>query len=409
MRPISIILVAILIIAGVVVAVQTGIIKNLSLMGTNEFSESYTILNPYTYMTGAIKKNYWMGTSFIPDITFTVTNVKLYMTKRGAPTCNVRVGIQQNLIGGGPPANPPSGTDLTYGYFDTATLPTNFYGWVSVNVTPYVLNAGTRYSLCARVWNGWFDEDNNYMLWYGDTSAYYDGGVINRLYYTYDNGTTWNHWGPHINENASGLFYVGGVTGEIIPPVQPISKYNITFTVSTDTGKMPNALILLGNITGRTDTNGVAVLQVPTGTYHLKVMSGGYYGYYQDHEEIMVITGDTEKGITLIRSEVTTYDLSITVLSARDRNSIAGALISIDDITSVTDSYGAANLINLLPGSKIITVTKAGYLDVTTIVQLNSSKSITISMTQVGGIPGFELVIFFSALFVAFLILKRRK
>jgi len=189
----------------------------------------------------------------------------------------------------------------------------------------------------------------------------------------------------------------------------PPSKYTITFTISTDAGKLAGATVTLGNVSGTvdegtTDANGLVALQVPTGIYSLTVTATDYH----DHEESMVITADEPKEVLMISDNIITYDLSITVVAAgQTQVPIAGALVDVDGTTDTTDTYGIARF-NLQPGSKTIKVTKAGYSDATSTVQLDSSsQTATITMTS-KGIPGFELISLIVAVGVTLALLRRR-
>jgi hypothetical protein len=196
----------------------------------------------------------------------------------------------------------------------------------------------------------------------------------------------------------------GNGIGDVCENITPSSKYTISFTVSNDAGVLSGAMVTLGNVSGTTDANGAVTLQVPTGIYSLKITAANYH----DHEESMVITGDEPKSVLMIPNNVMTYDLTITVLSISDKKPIAGAIVDADGQTAVTDPQGMAIVSGLTSGEKAIKVTRVGYPDVTTSVQLNESKAITVFMTD-KGIPGFEAITLVIALGISMVIIYKRK
>lgn len=191
------------------------------------------------------------------------------------------------------------------------------------------------------------------------------------------------------------------------PPTNYTTNYTITFTVSSDAGGLTGATVTIANgetISGTTDPNGVIALAVPAGTYSLKITETDYH----DHEESLIVSGDESKYVLMIPSNIITYDLTITVLST-DRTPIADAIANINGQIEITDARGMATFKNLQSGSKTIKVTKSGYSDATLSVELDASKTVTISMTGGKPIPGFETVVFIITLGIVMIIMYTRR
>jgi len=209
-----------------------------------------------------------------------------------------------------------------------------------------------------------------------------------------------NTYNPdQLDSNGDGI-------GDACSGAPPKTEYTITITVSTVAGKLAGATVTLGNQSGTTDANGIVALQVPVGIFSLKVTATNY----QDHEESLVITGDEPKDVVMIAGNIVTYDLTINVVeTGQTQLPIAGALIDIDGQTTVTSSSGMAVLNNLMPGPKTVTVTKTGYTDATSQVDLNSSQTIKITMTPgVKKTPGFELISLIIAVGITLILLRRK-
>ena len=129
-------------------------------------------------------------------------------------------------------------------------------------------------------------------------------------------------------------------------------KYMLNFTVSCDTGSVPDAEININDTTLLTNTDGEANIELFTGTYNYSVSKDGF-GFVENTVEIS--NSDVNELVTLTDE---TFELLFTVKS--EAGAIKDASISIDDSTIVTDASGNAT-ISLLSGTYDYTITREGY------------------------------------------------
>ena len=111
---------------------------------------------------------YWKAQTFtVGDTAHMVTSVKIKMFAYGSPPSPRTIGIRATDASGH-----PTGSDLTSGTYlwESGTSPGV---WQEVTVTPYLLNANTKYAIVHRVPNG---ESNKLMYWRADTDGAYAGG-----------------------------------------------------------------------------------------------------------------------------------------------------------------------------------------------------------------------------------------
>lgn len=142
----------------------------------------------YDYPLRSVSTYTQISQGFKPNTSSTVTKIRLWLKKTGAPTGNINIQIQTNSSG------VPSGTGVTNGTsanVDVSTLATS-YGWITFTFTTNpTLTSGTQYhivlqgdyALSSTVLASW-GADNYDVIYANGSMSYYDAStwVTDTLY-----------------------------------------------------------------------------------------------------------------------------------------------------------------------------------------------------------------------------------
>ena len=156
----------------------------------------------HTWRDTAANTNISQG--FKPNTSNTVTKVRLWLKKTGAPTGNITISIETDSGG------VPSGTSVSNGdssNVDVTTLATT-YGWIVFKfATNPTLTAGTQYHIVLK--SSFSISNSAYVNWGADNyDLIYPNGVMSH----YD-GTTWT---TEINYNACfEVYIINGLLGNV--------------------------------------------------------------------------------------------------------------------------------------------------------------------------------------------------
>lgn len=127
----------------------------------------------------------WVGQTFTPSTTHTITSVKLLLGLRKNSPGTIDVSIRATSAG------EPTGGDLTSGTTDGNTLGTGTPIWGAdereIILTPFELLTGVQYAIVIRATSG---NSNNLIKWRKDfsNSAYAGGAFV----FSSDSGSAWS-------------------------------------------------------------------------------------------------------------------------------------------------------------------------------------------------------------------------
>ena len=141
----------------------------------------------------------------------------------------------------------------------------------------------------------------------------------------------------------------------------------IEFTVTDNDGAVAGATVSVGDVTGTTDAEGKATLELPEGEASYTVSKSGY----EDATGTVTVTaenisGTTHEGVsvTMTKTVVPADKAAVEFTVTDSEGAIAGATITIGDESKTTDAEGKATF-NLSEGETSYTVSMDGYEDAT--------------------------------------------
>jgi len=183
---------------------------------------------------------------------------------------------------------------------------------------------------------------------------------------------------PSVNE--AGTFTVKAYSNNVL-----ITDTTVTFTFDGQTWPT---------------TTGEATLTAPTVatslTYPITATAEGY----TTGAAAVIMVLNIPKLIVVVSGEVKAGQTFVVTIADDTGKPIVGATVSFDAKTYTSDATGSAKITApSTPGDYTVTATFPGY----------ESRSDTITVTEGGGIPGFELLTLIAAIGVAFLLLRRRR
>ena len=183
---------------------------------------------------------------------------------------------------------------------------------------------------------------------------------------------------PSVNE--AGTFTVKAYSNNVL-----ITDTTVTFTFDGQTWPT---------------TTGEATLTAPTVaaslTYPITATAEGY----TTGAAAVIMVLNIPKLIVVVSGEVKAGQTFVVTIADDTGKPIVGATVSFETKTYTSDATGSAKITAPSnPGDYAVTATFPGY----------ESISDTITVTEGGGIPGFELLTLIAAIGVAFLLLRRRR
>jgi len=171
-----------------------------------------------------------------------------------------------------------------------------------------------------------------------------------------------------------------------------------TLIVTVDYGATPisDVDVTFGTVTVKTGTDGVAEFTVPDPgvDYAIMKVSAKKTGYISVSEDVTVLKKWEIK--MSVSGEVTT-EASFTVTVVAKGSALAGATVTFQDQSKITDSEGKASFTAPADeGTYTLTATYENYLPASLTIEIKKA-------------PGFELLTLIVALGVAFILLRRRR
>ena len=131
---------------------------------------------------------------------------------------------------------------------------------------------------------------------------------------------------------------------------------------------VPEADIIIKDITETTDKEGQATIGLQTGRYEMKVVKKDY----QELNKEIEITAEDPNCI-LVEMTAIPYAIKFTVLDAATQMVLEGATIKINESTYLTDSEGVA-IVSLPNGTYEYTAFKSGYMSVNDFVVVDGTE-----------------------------------
>lgn len=131
---------------------------------------------------------------------------------------------------------------------------------------------------------------------------------------------------------------------------------------------VPEADIIIKDITETTDKEGQATIGLQTGRYEMKVVKKDY----QELNKEIEVTAEDPNCI-LVEMTAIPYAIKFTVLDAATQMVLEGATIKINESTYLTDSEGVA-IVSLLNGTYEYTAFKSGYMSVNDFVVVDGTE-----------------------------------
>lgn len=160
-------------------------------------------------------------------------------------------------------------------------------------------------------------------------------------------------------------------------------------TVTTPDGLSPdvvtgaNILVMPGNHTATTDSNGKFSMQIPAGKYEVTPSASGYTSYTMD------LTLNSSKHVVFSLAPTSNlrsaqYSLGGRVVSTggSSPSGITGATVTImpGNITTKAGSDGAFNFPNIAQGSYKVTASASGFSSTAVDVTLDGTKQIVLTL-----------------------------
>jgi uncharacterized membrane protein len=155
----------------------------------------------------------------------------------------------------------------------------------------------------------------------------------------------------------TGNFTVSGANIIIELPMNLIT-YEVTFNVSSGGNVIEGALVMIGSVSILTNSNGIAIFNLPDGEYEYTVTKEGY----NSESDIFTIIGSNLTINVIMTPVINYYDVTFHVTSGG--SNIEGALVNIGSQSFLTDSDGIA-VFTLLNGTYNYSVTKPLFNTVT--------------------------------------------
>ena len=131
---------------------------------------------------------------------------------------------------------------------------------------------------------------------------------------------------------------------------------------------VPEADIIIKDITETTDKEGQAIIGLQTGRYEMKVVKKDY----QELNKEIEVTAEDPNCI-LVEMTAIPYAIKFTVLDAATQMVLEGATIKINESTYLTDSEGVA-IVSLPNGTYEYTAFKSGYMSVNDFVVVDGTE-----------------------------------
>nr|DAR94164.1 MAG TPA: Baseplate J like protein [Caudoviricetes sp.] len=131
---------------------------------------------------------------------------------------------------------------------------------------------------------------------------------------------------------------------------------------------VPEADIIIKDITETTDKEGQATIGLQTGRYEMKVVKKDY----QELNKEIEVTAEDPNCI-LVEMTAIPYAIKFTVLDAATQMVLEGATIKINESTYLTDSEGVA-IVSLPNGTYEYTAFKSGYMSVNDFVVVDGTE-----------------------------------
>jgi hypothetical protein len=174
-----------------------------------------------------------------------------------------------------------------------------------------------------------------------------------------------------------------------------------TLTITIKSGEIPvnDVAVTLGEETAKTDSNGEVTFTAPDPGVDSAIytITAEKTGYTTKEKSITIIK---KYQIAIVGPDKVEAGKSFTVTIVAKGQPLAGATITYDGTTVVTDGEGKAKIkAPSKPGDITITATYGNY----------DPGTITLTISKADVQPGFELLTLIIALGVAFIILRRRR
>ncbi len=151
--------------------------------------------------------------------------------------------------------------------------------------------------------------------------------------------------------DETGPFTVAGAI-QTIEVTMTLVTYPVTFHVTSGGIDIEGALITVDTYTGLTNTSGIAILDLPNGSYFYEISKLGFYNEVGNFD---VSGGPVNVNVTL-----NPFFFEVIFHVTSNGNNLSGAEVTIGSLSITTNSVGNAEF-SLINGTYDYTVTKPGY------------------------------------------------
>lgn len=156
-----------------------------------------------------------------------------------------------------------------------------------------------------------------------------------------------------------------------IPVTLDPKSYTLDLNIESESNKIDNAKIELGNQTVYTDSNGYYRFeQLPAGIYEIKIEKNGYLTRFLEHN----LTKSVILNIELNAGNM--YDLTFNIMDEANNKPLENVRISFGDYVGYTNNNGQCIIQQVNPmDSYVINITKEDYIPLQEIIRFNSNKT----------------------------------